>query len=220
MKLALIMLAAGNSRRFGSNKLLYEIEGKPMYLRTLEQLLRVERGFSERCLHAGLPALSGRGRKKEACRITVVTQYKEIQEGAEALGAQVLLNPHPERGISSSLKLGLEANQEADACLFAVADQPWLTAETILALTDRFFSSPCRIACVSHEGRLGNPCIFDRYYYPELLKLEGDTGGKRIILAHREDTLRLETGNQKELLDVDVRALSSKKKSSHSFMIT
>ena len=38
MKIAFVMLAAGNSRRFGSNKLLYEIEGKPMYLLTLEKL--------------------------------------------------------------------------------------------------------------------------------------------------------------------------------------
>ena len=39
MKIALIMLAAGNSRRFGSNKLLYEIEGKPMYRHILEKLM-------------------------------------------------------------------------------------------------------------------------------------------------------------------------------------
>ena len=38
MKIAMIMLAAGNSRRFGANKLLYEIDGIPMYRHVLEQL--------------------------------------------------------------------------------------------------------------------------------------------------------------------------------------
>lgn len=186
MKLGLIMLAAGNSRRFGSNKLLYRIEGKPMYLRTLEQLIKVKKHFI-------------------SCNITVVTQYGEIGRKAEELGAQVCYNPHPERGISSSLKIGLAANQNAEACLFAVTDQPWLTAETILALLERYRASDCQIACVSHNGKLGNPCIFSRKYYPELLKLEGDIGGKRVILSHREDTVTMEVEDEKQLLDMDVR---------------
>ena len=47
MKIALIMLAAGNSRRFGSNKLLYEIEGKPMYQHILEKLMKVAEGIGK-----------------------------------------------------------------------------------------------------------------------------------------------------------------------------
>ena len=53
------MLAAGNSRRFGSNKLLYEIEGKPMYLLTLEKLKKASETIPE-------------------SEIIVVTQYEEI----------------------------------------------------------------------------------------------------------------------------------------------
>ena len=49
MKIALIMLAAGNSWRFGSNKLLYEIEGKPMYWHILEKLLIVAEWLEETC---------------------------------------------------------------------------------------------------------------------------------------------------------------------------
>ncbi len=186
MKLGLIMLAAGNSRRFGSNKLLYEIEGKPMYLRMLEQLIKVKNHFI-------------------SCNLTVITQYGEIGTKAEELGAQVLYNPHPERGISSSLKIGLAANQNADACLFTVTDQPWLTAETIIALLEHYRACDCQIACVSHNGKLGNPCVFSKKYYPELLNLEGDTGGKRVILSHRKEAVTLEIGDAKQLLDMDVR---------------
>lgn len=68
MKLGLIMLAAGNSRRFGSNKLLYTIEGEPMYRHILSELMRVRKALKE---------------QKHTCEITVVTQYEEIAAEAE-----------------------------------------------------------------------------------------------------------------------------------------
>ena len=108
MKLGLIMLAAGNSRRFGSNKLLYSIDGMPMYRHILLELKKVKE------------ALEAQGHK---CEITVVTQYEEIAQEAEKLGERFLYNLHPDEGISSSLKIGLGVNREMDACLFTVADQ-------------------------------------------------------------------------------------------------
>lgn len=78
MKIAFIMLAAGNSRRFGSNKLLYEIDGKPMYQHILEKLMTV----------ANTPE-----------SITVVTQYEEIEQKARTLGTKVYINPHPDEGF-------------------------------------------------------------------------------------------------------------------------
>ena len=85
MKLGLIMLAAGNSRRFGSNKLLYRIDGMPMYRHILLELKKVKE------------ALEAQGHK---CEITVVTQYEEIAQEAEKLGAWFLYNLHPDEGIS------------------------------------------------------------------------------------------------------------------------
>lgn len=190
MKIALIMLAAGNSRRFGSNKLLYMVEGKPMYRRILEQLLEVQK-YEEKT-EAAFP-------------VTVVTQYEEIEEAAHSLGIQVLRNPHPEEGISSSIKIGLRANQDADACLFTVSDQPWLRAETILRLIEHYMHSSKGIACVSHNGKTGNPCIFSSEYFSDLLKLTGDVGGKRIISANPGDTAILEVPDVRELTDVDVQ---------------
>lgn len=185
MKTGLIMLAAGNSRRFGSNKLLHEIEGKPMYLHVLELLLKVQK-------------------QTENCKLTVVTQYPEIKKTAERYGAEVYLNPVPERGIASSLVMGLEASKETDCCLFAVADQPWLKAETVLKLLDIYRNSEKGIAAVKKNDMIGNPCIFSSRYYPELLHLTGDKGGKKILKQHREDVVFCEVTEAKELLDVDV----------------
>ena len=137
MKIALIMLAAGNSRRFGSNKLLYEIDGKPMYRHILEKLMVVAELLEETCSKSlecdenrlgelkkeinkqckktiGLSVGSNAKLSyQNNCykKITVVTQYEEIEQAARALGANVYINPHPDEGISSSLKIGLKGRR-------------------------------------------------------------------------------------------------------------
>lgn len=198
MKIAMIMLAAGNSRRFGANKLLYEVEGIPMYRHVLGQLIQVKRQLEEglnRTYTGNLPDIK--------CRIAVVTQYDSIAETAVEQGIQVLYNPHPEKGISSSLKIGLNANLDADAVLFTVSDQPWLTCDTICKLIQTFLDSGKEIACISCQGKMGNPCIFSKKYYEELLSLEGDKGGKRVIMKHLEDTCIYEVNDARELEDID-----------------
>ena len=219
MKIALIMLAAGNSRRFGSNKLLYEIDGKPMYRHILEKLMVVtelleknEYESLERCEKQNeesnrIIATSDKTVKRDNCykKITVVTQYEEIEQSARKLGANVYINPHPDEGISSSLKIGLKANLDADVCLFTVSDQPWLTTATIHQLITLQKNSGKGIACVSCEGKFGNPCIFTKKYYDVLLSLTGDKGGKSVITAHRDDMAVLKVNDVRELTDMDVK---------------
>lgn len=189
-KIVLIMLAAGNSKRFGSNKLLHPICGIPMYRRMLNELARVRDHYKGRV----------------DCTITVVTQYKEMEETVLELDGEVLYNLHPEQGISSSIKIGLEKNQEADACLFSVADQPWLKHDTIAELIELYLSTDRGLACLTHSGQLGNPCIFSKKYYPQLMALTGDVGGKGIIAANRDDTVVLTVCEAREMKDVDYTA--------------
>ena len=184
-KIVLVMLAAGNSHRFGSNKLMYEIDGMSMYLRTLNQL------------QAAVSELGN-------CELIVVTQYKEIAAKAKMLGAKVLINPQPERGISSSMQIGLAAAKESAACLFTVSDQPWLSAETIVRLVHKLQSESKGMACTIRAQKTGNPCIFSQKYYQELMEITGDKGGKQIINRHPEDVAYLEIEDAKELVDVDV----------------
>lgn len=203
MKIEMIVLAAGNSRRFGSNKLLYEIEGSPMYAHILHRLEKVQKK-----INPYVPQKNGNvgtDEKRIALHISVVTQYEEIASAARDYGMKVLYNPHPEQGISSSLKIGLAASVDADACLFTVSDQPWLSEETIEKLIFTFVSSGKGIACVCRDGHLGNPCIFSKKYYRELLALTGDKGGKRVVSAHPDDTALLEVFDGKELKDMDRR---------------
>ena len=186
---AWIMLAAGNSRRFGANKLLYEIEGSPMYQRTLSCLFKAQKEVLKK---TGI-----------FCPVTVVTQYKEVGETAEKMGAKVCYNPHPEEGISSSLKIGLKENKEADACLFTVADQPWLTWESVMGLLEVFWESEKGMACMQNGEKKGNPCVFSKKYYKELFSLTGDVGGKQILNAHPTDIVVYQTKGERELEDID-----------------
>ena len=218
MKIAMIMLAAGNSRRFGANKLLYKIDGIPMYQHVLEQLddtkKKIENSYSEYSditednnSNSDIVQLNNLYRNNIAatiiCNIIVITQYDTIAEAVKTKGIPVLYNPHPEDGISSSVKIGLNASLDADAVLFSVSDQPWLTSETICELIHVFLNTSKGIACVSYQGKMGNPCIFGRKYYNELLSLEGDKGGKRVIMKHLDDTQVYEIEEGRELEDID-----------------
>ena len=147
MKITVVMLAAGNSRRFGANKLLCQVEGLPLYMRTIRELVK-----------------AGRLLKKKKPDIelnyTAVVQYGKMAEMFLDEGIHVVYNPHPEEGISSSLKIGLLADREADACVFCVADQPLLKAETVARLLETFESGEKGIGFVTFEGRPGSPSVF------------------------------------------------------------
>ena len=111
MKTALIYLAAGNSRRFGSNKLLYEIEGRPMYRHLLDRLVRLAGTFPD-------------------CEVLVVTRYEEIRERVEALRTngepvRFVWSPESAKGASYSIRAGLlEAIRlGAQEAAFFVADE-------------------------------------------------------------------------------------------------
>lgn len=193
MKIAIVILAAGNSRRFGKNKLFYPVDGVPMYQRTLQTFGSIKTQYHLQ--------------KKSDYEISdffVVTRFETVKKECCVYGAVPVHNDEPEKGISHSLVLGLKKAQKADACLFAVCDQPWLTAKSVIRFLEYYVSSGKGIGCIASEGIYGNPCIFSKNYYPELLALTGDKGGKRVLMAHQEDLAVYEVSNRKELSDVDV----------------
>ena len=94
---------------------------------------------------------------------------------------------------------------EVGSILFAVCDQPGLTADSFRRLIDGYSASDKGLACMGQgENMLGNPCIFSKAYFDELNSLTGDTGGKRVIMAHKDD-LKVIYATDLELADIDTK---------------
>lgn len=185
---ALVMLAAGNSERFGENKLLYPVNGKPMYEHLADQV----NGLAENVFQKKI----------------VVTQYPELAEHMKKRGFQVCLNDQPELGISHSVHLGVEEawKWEPDAAIgFAVSDQPYLRGSTLEMLIRQWKASGKGIGALAYHGEIGNPVVFAEKYRKELMELTGDKGGKRVVKRHMDDLYLMEVEDAEELRDLDTK---------------
>ena len=110
-KLGCVVMAAGNARRFGDNKLAAQLRGRSLILRALE----------------AVPA-------EKFHTVVVVTQYPEVMRLAGEFRFAAVHNPHPDYGISHTIALGLTELRDCDGVLFQVSDQPLLRREKIAAL--------------------------------------------------------------------------------------
>ena len=187
MKLSVVVLASGNSKRFKENKLLYEIDKKPMYLHTAEKLINLKR----KC--------------ENIDEIIFVTKYEKIIKDLQNKDIKVIENNNSEFGISQSIKLGI-SNSKNKAYMFIVCDQPYIKESTIENFVIKFIKSGKSLGCVSSDNTLLNPTIFTEKYKDDLMALEGDRGGKKIILNNLDDLFVFEVENPRELEDIDYKS--------------
>lgn len=183
----MILLAAGESRRFGGNKLLCDFEGKHLYCHVFDKLLKLKENRNDLSL-------------------CVVTQYEEIRSYADTHGIPVIWNDHAYEGITSSLKLGIECvgeTGEKDYYSFFVSDQPHMSLITVQKFFKAFLKSDYSIGCVRADGQKGNPTIFHVKYRDELQKLIGDVGGKQLFSKYPEECFFYEVDSKIELVDYD-----------------
>lgn len=182
-KLGCVVMAAGNARRFGENKLAAELRGRSLIRRALE----------------AVPA-------GKFDTVAVVSQYPEVLALAGEFGFTPVRNEHPDRGISHTISLGLDAlGEDCAAACFLVSDQPLLKRESVQALAELWRGQPEKIAALAHGGVRGNPCLFPARFFPELRQLREDHGGNTVIRRHEEDLILLEVAPE-ELADVDTPA--------------
>lgn len=184
MKLRLIYLAAGNSRRFGSNKLLYEWEGKPLYRHLLDRLVRI-------CA------------RRQEWEVVVVTQYPGIYEEMARSNIQAVFSPDSHKGASYSIRAGLQAAADAQACVFCVADQPFLTEESAETFLETMERQQADLGCVVCGSKTGNPVWFSQKYFRELSELKDDQGGRKVLKKHLEEAVLFAVENERELKDID-----------------
>ena len=183
----LILLAAGSARRFGSNKLLRPLNGKPLYAH-------------------GLAALLAATKMRPAADVTVVSRTPEILAAARAAGAKAVESPVSEQGLSFTIKAALDALEplaEGDYLLFAVADQPYLTAASVAALLEKA-APPTRGATLCFGEKVGSPTLFSASLAKDLRALEGDRGGRSVLRALGGECLRVQAESARELEDIDL----------------
>lgn len=206
----IIYMAAGNSRRFGSNKLFYELDGKPMYRHLLERLIEIKDRYNK--LKSDSPVID----------ITVVTRYREILDYCSSIpDCHAVLSPDSEKGISYTIKAGIMAVQEQkklkkssevthntaeteEYYMFAVADQPYLKSQSVIKLIDKVLENKGNIRLVFSlrcGDAVGNPCAFHSSLIPQLLSLKGDKGGRSVAKKH--DCVYVDIADELELMDID-----------------
>ena len=183
----ILYLAAGQSRRYGSNKLLEMRNGKPLYRHGLDSILDAVR-------------------KRQDCSVTVVTCWDEIAAACAAENIRCVPCPDSTLGISHSIRAGIRSCgtlTPEDYLCFSVADQPYLTPATIGRLLDAAEEHPLT-ACLMCGEQSGNPTLFAASLAEELCALEGDRGGKAVMHRHPEGHLDIPCPAE-ELTDVDVK---------------
>ncbi len=183
---AIVVLAAGQGTRFGGNKLLEEIEGRPLYAHLLDTLAELPHVWK-----------------------AVVTGYEPVARYATERGFAIVENREPEKGSSHSMQLGLKRCLDTRPCLrgvlFTVCDQPGLTVGTFVKLLEAARRNPGRIVRAANGGQGGNPVVWDLRYAQELLALDGDKGGRPVMEKHAEEIILLNI-EKKELRDIDRKA--------------
>ena len=181
-KIGCVIMASGMARRFGSNKLLHDFHGEPIMVRILRSMKQSK---------VDLPV--------------VVTRHPEVVEICKNEGIHAILHDLPKR--NDTVRLGmeylLEKASDLDGIMFAASDQPCLKAESITALRDAFDDNPDFIYRLSFQGTEGNPVLFPKATFEELLHLPEGKGGGMVIKRHPELLRLVEATDEKELIDVD-----------------
>ena len=184
-RVAAIVLAAGRSTRMGAvNKMLAEIGGKPLVRIAAEQALA-----------------------SHAQPVIVVTGHEREKVGAALKGLPVRLvhNKDFAEGLGTSLKTGIGAvPEEADAAIVCLGDMPQVDVALINRLIAAFDPERGALVVVPNiEGRRGNPVVWSRRFFHDLMSIQGDVGARHLIGNYAEAVVEVPVAGDAALTDVD-----------------
>ncbi|QDM22830.1 4-diphosphocytidyl-2C-methyl-D-erythritol kinase [Tardiphaga sp. vice154] len=182
---AAIVLAAGRSTRMGGpNKLLAELNGKTLVRIVAEQVAA-----------------------SKASSVTVVTghQASEVETALAGLTVKFVHNPDFAEGLASSVKAGIAAlPADADGAVICLGDMPLIDTRLIDRLIEAFAPDQGHLIAVPvNEGRRGNPVLWSRRFFAELMTLDGDIGARHLIMKHAEVVAEVPVEGHGAFLDID-----------------
>ncbi|ABE63383.1 molybdenum cofactor cytidylyltransferase / molybdopterin molybdochelatase [Nitrobacter hamburgensis X14] len=183
--IAAVILAAGRSTRMGgSNKLLAELRGKPLVRIVAEQVLA-----------------------SKASSVTVVTghQAAEVERALRGLNVTFVYNPDFGAGLAGSVKTGIAAvPKEAGGALVCLGDMPLIDAHLVDRLIAAFAPDQGMLIAVPvSDGSRGNPVLWSRRFFGELMSLEGDAGARHLFARHGEAVAEVAVDGHGAFLDID-----------------
>lgn len=183
---AIIILAAGASSRLGKAKQLLIYKNKTLLRRTIDESEKIN------------------------TQVIVVIGSSEAEIKKELTGAkmEVVYNNNWEKGMSSSIIAGLrkalENYPELESCIICVCDQPYISAQLFQHLIDKKNGTDKKIIASLYAGTLGTPVLFDKFYFNDLLQLQGDEGAKKIVKNAIGDVEAVEFENGE--VDIDLQS--------------
>jgi molybdenum cofactor cytidylyltransferase len=176
-----LVLAAGYSQRFGSDKRLAKLaDGNSLLVTTL---LRAQEAFSD---------------------VRVVLKAEDDAHAmAIPAGIQVIRAAQAIQGMGSSLAAGVQslANTQATAVAVLLGDMPWISIATLRQLRAKAHTEHIVVAYC--DGQRGHPVLFGRRFWPELMQLQGENGAKGLIATHAQQVIEVTLADSGILHDVD-----------------
>ena len=180
------VLAAGEARRFGGPKLLMPFGDSTILGSVIQPLVSAD--MSPIVVVLGGPNATA------------------IRESLSGQPVRIVLNPNPEAGMVSSIRVGVEALPASlDRFIVALGDQPRIRAERIAHLVAEQSKSGQGIAIPTYQGRRGHPVVFDIRYRQEILTLTDRQTLRDLIVAHQEDIVEVECESSAYVSDIDTR---------------
>ena len=183
IKISAILLAAGESKRMGTNKL-----SLPWGRKTV----------LECCLRVLLSSQVG--------EVLVVLNKQSRTLGQRLEGPQVKLvhNPQFRKGMSTSIRKGIQTlGRKSRAVLIALGDHPLLNVNTVNALIRAYVEKKGTIIVPVYRGKRGHPVLFDRRYGNELLKLKRDVGARALLEKHGKEVYEVHSKSEGVVVDID-----------------
>ena len=194
-KIKKILLAAGQSKRFGDkNKLSAMINGKPIINHILDTLFEIY----------------------DPSELIVIVGYehKIIKNLIFNKDIKILENINYKKGIGTSIALGINnLDTEIDGVMIIPADMPYINSKDLINLEKKFMELNCvKVVMPEHNSKIGNPVILPRSYFKTLKSLKDDFGARSLIRKEDIITFKTEFGT---ILDIDTKEELAKTKTNY-----
>ncbi|MFT4933328.1 MAG: molybdenum cofactor cytidylyltransferase [Natronomonas sp.] len=183
-----VLLAAGPGERYEGDriKLLAEVDGTPIVAQAAKALVESE---------------------LDEVAVVVGHEADAVREALAALDVTIVENEQYREGQSTSMQRGVETARDRgwDALVFGLGDMPFLDPAVTDLLLRAYDAGYGPLIAAGFEGKRGNPTLFDEASYDDLMAVNGDTGGRPVLMGSSSITV-VETGEPGVLQDIDTQA--------------